>query len=280
MSEKLCLQWNDFKENVQTAFSSLRADNDFTDVTLASEDGQQVEAHRVILAASSPLFQNILKRNKHSHPLIYMRGVKSEVLSAILDFLYFGETNIFQEHLDSFLAIADELHLKGLMGANNEETMANDGSTMANNEETMANKGSQEMDGLKKERTFQNEEASVLKTPIRSKSNVEKHKMTHKTFSGTVALTSDHSVDLQGLDVQLDTMMEKTPGKLYRCKVCGKEAQNGDMKRHIEANHLKGVSIPCNHCHYISKSRNGLRHHKTKQHGNMTFVAYPYKPPV
>ena len=94
MSEKLCLQWNDFKENVQTAFSSLRADNDFTDVTLASEDGQQVEAHRVILAASSPLFQNILKRNKHSHPLIYMRGVKSEVLSAILDFLYFGETKV------------------------------------------------------------------------------------------------------------------------------------------------------------------------------------------
>ena len=195
-----------------------------------------------------------------------MRGVKSEVLSAILDFLYFGETNILQEHFDSFLAIAEDLHLKGLMGATN-------GSTMANN-------GSHESDGIKKERTFQSEAASVLKTPIRSKSNVEKHKMTHKTFSGTVALTSDHSVDLQGLDVQLDTMMEKTPGKLYRCKVCGKEAQNGDMKRHIEANHLKGVSIPCNLCHYISKSRNGLRHHKTKQHGNMTFVAYPYKPPV
>ena len=145
-----------------------------------------------------------------------MRGVKSEVLSAILDFLYFGETNIFQEHLNSFLALADELHLKGLMGANNEKTMTNS--------------GSQETDGLKKERTFQNEEASVLKTPIRSKSNVEKHKMTRKTFSGTVALTSDHSVDLQGLDVQLDTMMEKTPGKLYRCKVCGKEAQNGYEK--------------------------------------------------
>ena len=50
MSEKLCLQWNDFQENVKNAFGSLRDDNDFTDVTLACEDGQQVKAHKVILA--------------------------------------------------------------------------------------------------------------------------------------------------------------------------------------------------------------------------------------
>ena len=60
MSEKLCLQWNDFKENVTTAFGSLREDNDFVDVTLACEDGKQFEAHKVILVSSSPFFQNIL----------------------------------------------------------------------------------------------------------------------------------------------------------------------------------------------------------------------------
>ena len=50
MSEKLCLQWNDFQDNIKSAFGNLREDNDFTDVTLACEDGQQVEAHKVILA--------------------------------------------------------------------------------------------------------------------------------------------------------------------------------------------------------------------------------------
>ena len=50
-SEKFCLRWNDFQENVNTAFSDLRKDCDFTDVTLASEDGQQIEAHKVILSA-------------------------------------------------------------------------------------------------------------------------------------------------------------------------------------------------------------------------------------
>ena len=116
MSEKLCLKWNDFQENINSAFGSLRKDNELFDVTLACEDGQQVEAHKVILSMSSPLFQNLLKKNKHNHPLIYMRGMKSEDLIAIVDFLYYGEANVFQENLDSFLAIADELKLKGLTG--------------------------------------------------------------------------------------------------------------------------------------------------------------------
>ena len=53
MSEKLCLQWNDFKENAASAFGILREDNDFADVTLACEDGKQGEAHKVILAGQT-----------------------------------------------------------------------------------------------------------------------------------------------------------------------------------------------------------------------------------
>ena len=116
MSEKLCLKWNDYQDNVNSAFGSVREDKDFADVTLACEDGQQVEAHKVILASSSPFFQNLLKKNKHPHPLIFMKGVKHEILLAVVDFLYLGEANVFQESLDSFLEIAEELRLKGLMG--------------------------------------------------------------------------------------------------------------------------------------------------------------------
>ena len=98
MSEKLCLQWNNFKETVNSAFGRLRDDKEFTDVTLACEDGQQIEAHKVILAASSPFFEKILERNKHPHPLIYLRGFKSEDFVAILDLFYFGEAKIYQEN--------------------------------------------------------------------------------------------------------------------------------------------------------------------------------------
>merc|ERR1712129_591690 len=59
-------------------------------------------------------FLNLLRRNKPPHPLIFMRGLKSEDLVAIVDFLYYGEANVYQENLDSFLAVAEELQLKFL----------------------------------------------------------------------------------------------------------------------------------------------------------------------
>ena len=45
-----------------------------------------------------------------------MRGVDSEDLLALVDFFYSGEANIPQENLESFLKVAEELQLKGLMG--------------------------------------------------------------------------------------------------------------------------------------------------------------------
>ena len=113
-AEKFCLKWNDFQDNLNSAFAGLRNDQDLTDVTLACEDGTQFQTHKVILASSSPFFIELLKTNKHSHPLLYMRGLKNEDLAAMIDFLYFGEVNVSQERLDVFLALAEELKLKGL----------------------------------------------------------------------------------------------------------------------------------------------------------------------
>ena len=47
--------------------------------------------------------------------------MRTEDLTAIIDFLYHGEANVLQESLDSFLAIASELKLEGLMGSDEEE---------------------------------------------------------------------------------------------------------------------------------------------------------------
>ena len=73
---------------------STEGDNDFTDVFLACEDGQNIEVHKTVLASTSPFFMELLKRHKHSQPLIYMRGIKSNLLVAIIDFLYQGEANV------------------------------------------------------------------------------------------------------------------------------------------------------------------------------------------
>ena len=68
-TEKLFLRWNDFHENTIAAFKDLKNDSEFTDVTLACEDGQQIETHKVVLFSSSPFLKNLLKKNNHPHPL-------------------------------------------------------------------------------------------------------------------------------------------------------------------------------------------------------------------
>ena len=67
-SEKLCPKWNDFQENLNSAFGGFRNDHDFANVTLACEDGTQIVTHKLILASSRPFFMEILKKNKHPHP--------------------------------------------------------------------------------------------------------------------------------------------------------------------------------------------------------------------
>jgi len=114
--EKFCLKWNDFETNVSTAFQELREERDFFDVTLAC-DGNQLQAHKVILSACSPFFRGVLKRNPHNHPLLYLRGIKYESILAVLNFMYNGEVNIAQAELSSFLAVAEDLQVKGLTKA-------------------------------------------------------------------------------------------------------------------------------------------------------------------
>jgi len=112
-SEKFCLRWNDFESNISSAFRELRDDKDFFDITLACDD-EQIQAHKVILSACSPFFRNVLRRNPHQHPLLYLKGVKYTDLQSVLNFMYHGEVNVAQEELNSFLAVAEDLKVKGL----------------------------------------------------------------------------------------------------------------------------------------------------------------------
>ena len=123
--EKFCLKWDDFQKNIGSSFRELQLINKFSDVTLVCEEGQQIEAHKIILSACSPFFKSVLWKNKNLHPMVYMRGLKSKDLLAIVDFMYQGETNILQEDLNGFLALANELQLQGLTGGQKEDSLKN-----------------------------------------------------------------------------------------------------------------------------------------------------------
>ena len=261
MSEKLCLQWNEFRKNVKSAFGRLRNDKEFTDVTLACEDGHQMEAHKVVLAASSPFFERILQKSKHPHPLIYLRGFQSKDFLSILDFLYFGEANVYQEDLDSFLAIAEEIQLKGL-------TKQTSTDLIQEQEETPDPKPIQ--DGRDLTKKSPNPQLHL------KRSNNDPSKT-----STAVAISNQSSMDLQALDEKVKSMMEKgqnlfPAGKrangtlkqeiAYMCKVCGKEGLSRAIQSHIESNHLEGICIPCDICDKNFSSRHSLSLHKSRFH--------------
>ena len=259
--ERLCLQWSDFKDNVSSAFGDLREDKDFTDVTLACEDGQQVEAHKVVLIASSPFFLNILKRNKHPHPLIYMKGVKSENLVAMVDFFYHGEANVFQENLDSFLVLAEEFQLKGLRGNQTENESSEVFPTPAKKKDPLKQQTPKPFHHL----PVVNKDVSIETGSLQT------------TFETAVGLT-DHTTnytDIESLDQQVKSMLETSEnanphdnsgGRARICKVCGKEGSMVQIRDHIEAYHITGISIPCDICGKAQGSRNSLTAHKSVYH--------------
>ena len=256
-SEKFCLKWNDFQKNVGTAFGSLRQDEDFTDVTLASVDGQQIQAHKIILAASSPFFQTLLRKNKHAHPLIYMRGIKSAELVAIVDFLYYGETNIYQDDLDSFLNIAEELSLQGLSGGT-EENVAQTTTNTPIPKNVCKNPKPQNHQTIQDD-NFKINTMSNIYTPEKDETEVKALVVSNFSFAG----------ELHELDEKIKTMMALGQNMTHDgkqtatvCQVCGKEGYRTQIRDHIEANHIDGLVVPCNSCDKTYRSRNALRVHQ------------------
>jgi len=120
-SEKFCLRWNDFESNISLAFREIRDEKDFFDCTLSC-GSRQIQAHKLILSACSPFFRSILRQNPHQHPLLYMKGVAFTDMQAVLNFMYHGEVNVAQDELNSFLAVAEDLKVKGLTQNNSSDS--------------------------------------------------------------------------------------------------------------------------------------------------------------
>ena len=178
-----------------------------------------------------------------------------------MDFLYCGEANVYQENLDAFLALAEELKLKGLTEGETEH-------------------GDSKGPVRTRLSDFQ-EEIRSWSTPPPTFHRKEQHVPTAKPKASFQSNETERTVSLQTtesgpLDEKIKSMMDPSGNVLTRkngkqlnafiCKVCGKEAEDYDVRRHIEANHLTNISHSCDICGKTSRSRNGLRQHTDKEH--------------
>jgi len=261
----MCLKWNDYQENAISTSKTLREDREFSDVTLVCEDGQQVEAHKVILASSSPFFLNILKKHKHPHPLIFMRKLSFEDLVAMLDFIYIGEANVHQDNLDSFLAVAEELQLKGLVGSGTKEEVEG--------EQTKGEISQQQEESYSQ---VEAKKTHISETNFETKEDYAKQN-TGENYVGNAdsldpldeyepVLNDSVDVDFQDLNDKIDSMIERVENstRLVKCQVCGNEGPLNHIRAHIEAKHITGVSFTCDICGKASKTRDYLRRHKRR----------------
>ena len=243
MSEKFCLKWDDFQKNIVTSYHDFRNDSDFCDVTLVCEEVQQLEAHKIILTACSPFFSTVLKKNKHPHPVIYMRGLKAKDLLAIVDFIYHGEANIYLEDLDGFLALAEELQLKGL-------ERAKDITFNVYQENTRPKKSKFQRKPISaQEDIYDKPQMSEVKDMI---DTFEEYFPVSVDNVETISTVDTNKEDLR---IKLDSMMVRTEnGEIkYTCKFCGKASKHpGHMREHIET-HIEGLSYPCKQCGKISR---------------------------
>ena len=236
MAEKYCLRWNDFQANVTSSFRKLRNADDFYDVTLVSDDHQQVSAHKVVLSASSEYFKNILKKNKHSHPLLCLNGVKFNDLHNILDYIYNGEIQIFQDDLDSFLATAKRFQLEGL----NQGKEDNDEMTHVKNE---------------------NIEDDFMPLVSNSENDSKSGKKER-----TISVQSFNFENIAELDKKIEEFITRQLDGTYQCTTCGKISKaKKDIKEHVEV-HFDGLSFPCRYCDKSLRSRASLRVHISTIH--------------
>ena len=244
MSEKFSLKWNDFKTTVSQSFSILRGEKEFFDVTLVSDDERQIPAHKLVLSACSDFFKSILRNNSHSHPLLYLSGIHSTNLSLILDYIYLGEVQIYQEHLDSFLEVAQKLKIEGLVTGSEENDSRYFKSDETLDESLLNREEDVYISGGETETT----EETV---------GVKKHKL-----ENTIAVSVK---DNSQVEEKIQELMFRQDG-LYHCNVCGyKNKVKRDMVRHIET-HIEGLSYSCSVCHKTFRSRNSLNNHKSNYH--------------
>jgi hypothetical protein len=253
-SEKFCLKWNDFKENISSSLQGVRKDQDFSDVTLTCDGDTRIEAHRVILAGSSKFFSKVLKQQQYPHPLLYMRGMTADQLNDVVDFIYHGEVKIYQEDLEAFLSLAEELQLKGLNETHYSDQEREQPKYIAPQ--------------IQKRKSFIKDEISNIDRNVwQDLDQIQEPEPLETALVSTDAFAAKIETNYEGLDATVNSMMEKNDDGKRVCKVCGKIARDkGHMRDHIEGKHINGVSHPCSLCGKSFRSRNSLGSHISQAH--------------
>ena len=219
--EKYSVKWHSYSDHLRSMMKELMMNEDFSDVTIVTEDKKRIKANMNILSSSSPVFKDILKKEKQSSQIIFLRGIQYSEMESIIQFIYLGEATLYEDRTNEFLSIAKLLEITALCQT---ETETND-----------------ELDdeALPLDINVSDEEVQITKKSTqesRSDVSVRKYecKQCHKSYSSSGAL-SNHRRSAH-LGVQ------------YECDQCDFQASRQDtLVVHIQSKH-EGIKHPCSEC--------------------------------
>ena len=288
--EKYALRWKNFQSNVINSFRNVRADADFSDVTLVGDDRAPVPAHKLVLASSSDYFKNILKQKQESNAqlILCLEGVTFGDLNDMLDYIYNGEVQIHEQSIDNFLRVAERFKLEGLMKA----VDISDLNTTQNVNEKLHRKENENfvlhtsLDNKPEENLAEKDDSISFgssnensESIIESKETITptpygkaKHKTGWAKLGEDIEFCSESFESIEALDKTIKTLfvnIKEEDGKptfYFQCELCSKRSLNiAHMKHHVET-HMEGDHFNCKICGEKKKTREAIRAHLDRRH--------------
>ena len=243
----------------------------FTDVTLVSDDKQTIKAHRNILSACSPVFENILLMEiQNQHPVIYLRGIQFSEIESILQFIYLGEAKFLEHRVNEFLSVAKNLEIKEFSNDNaSDSDVSNSNNTSDNFDYNMVsetiNVECDVADTVKKDNSTIEGEQGDKMTSLK---NLIAHKVDNSQFNVTDKNEKDNSAieqEQEGTDDGSKSLKQYTHGGvIFKCNQCKYLAtKSSELKSHIQIHHEDTPLYLCDHhdCDYQAANKKLLKEH-------------------
>ena len=112
--ETFDVTWDDYPGHLKIMMDSFLTNDSFTDVTIVCDDQKKIKSHRNILSASSSVLKNLLEVERlSSSSVLYLKGIHSQDMQAVLQFIHKGASRVTTERIESFVDVAKNLKIKG-----------------------------------------------------------------------------------------------------------------------------------------------------------------------
>ena len=233
---------------IREVFRELKLTECLSDVTLLCTDGK-LKAHKLVLIGNSPVFKSMLLQSERDI-VVYLRGVSKSEMEWALEFMYLGETQLPQDHLETFLNLAKEFKMKGILD--------NVGTSIGPEGKVTEMKA--EMKAEHDKDIEPSEDGSTVNVNIFD-----------SEFSSRQIYLNQPSKALgkklsNGGSQWVNTNEVNDFRQKFHCDECDYFALWKDMlRKHVDREH-KGIRYPCNLCNYQAGSKPNLIDHKASKH--------------